>query len=347
MKPIKLKLENFASYKKEEIDLEMLTSRPLFLITGNTGSGKSTIFDGIIYALYGRTSGGKDIETLRNTLAKDEEETKVSLEFSIGDEVFLIERSVGYQKEKNKSQTQGKLSLENLTNKEFLGSKKKEVNELIEELIGLTYEQFRKVVLLPQGQFDKLLNSNSKEKKEIMGTLFGTDIYKEFSEELKTKKKILKDERVLFEGRIISDIRHLGIESLEENFVLGQEIFDRIKEYLIGKKDDLVEQKTLTLKKKEELEKVSSELEEAKRICLEFHRLEELKERANKHKEKEAEFNVKKSDLDKTYILKEKKPYIESLLVVREHIKDLEAIKVQLHNSIEENLKEEDRKSVV
>ncbi len=185
----------FGPYKDQEtIDFTQLKDNRLFVIAGNTGAGKTTIFDGICFALYGSASGqDRDkIQMLRSDFADDDIHTSVELEFMIKGRTYRILRQLGHVKQGNKSKTGERY--------EFVEQKKtgeipcvdrqivSEIDRKVEALIGLTREQFIQIVMLPQGEFRKLLTSKTENKEEILRRLFKTDTYKQITEKLRIKK---------------------------------------------------------------------------------------------------------------------------------------------------------------
>lgn len=195
MKPLKLKMTAFGPYKNtEEIDFADLQGNQLFVISGSTGSGKTTIFDGICFALYGSASGSDRSESriLRSDFADDASHTCVEMEFEIHGKVYRILRQMGHVKKGNKSATGERYEFFERTED---GEKPcverqivSEINRRVEEIIGLTQNQFSQIVMLPQGEFRKLLTSETDNKEEILRKIFKTEPYKLISERLKQKK---------------------------------------------------------------------------------------------------------------------------------------------------------------
>ena len=199
MKPVYLSFKAFGPYvQKQEIDFEALEKSGLFLICGETGSGKTTILDAICYALYGKSSGGSrgDISSMRCQLADEKEDTEVEYIFRSGNDIYKFTRQLRYgRKNLNSFQNVLKLNAEGVFEPIYANPKIRDVEETAERLIGLTYEQFRQVIVLPQGQFEKLLTSTSEEKEKILVTLFGAEKWQKCAEmvydkALAEKKKI-------------------------------------------------------------------------------------------------------------------------------------------------------------
>ncbi|WP_010094528.1 AAA family ATPase [Ornithinibacillus scapharcae] len=202
MRAIRLSMRAFGPYlEKQMIDFEMLGDESIFLITGPTGAGKTTIFDAICYALYGRASGSdRDQDSLRSHFAAIDEPTEVEFRFALNNHVYEIIRNPKQQKKKERgegfTEEPAKAILYEIVNgeKQLLSSRIKDVNESIEEKLGFDYEQFRKMVLIPQGEFRKLISENSKEREAILQKIFRTYFYEKMTEELKAQAKDLESQ---------------------------------------------------------------------------------------------------------------------------------------------------------
>lgn len=195
MRPLKLKMTAFGPYKNtEEIDFANLQGNQLFVISGSTGSGKTTIFDGICFALYGSASGSDRSESriLRSDFADDATHTAVEMEFEIHGKNYRVLRQMSHVKKGNKSPTGERFEFFELTAEGEKPAVERqivsEINRRIEEIVGLTQNQFSQIVMLPQGEFRKLLTSETDNKEEILRKIFKTEPYKLISERLKKKK---------------------------------------------------------------------------------------------------------------------------------------------------------------
>src|SRR5690625_492026 len=196
MKPLKIKLTAFGPYKDtEEIDFTMLGSHRLFVISGKTGAGKTTVFDGICFALYGQASGSdrENTEMLRSHFAAENVHTKVELTFQLHGHTYRVLRQLGHVKKGNKSKTGDRYEFyEQIEEKEIPVVERQivsEINKKIEEMIGLSYDQFKQIVMLPQGEFRKLLTSDTENKEAILRKLFKTERYVKMNDILKEKKE--------------------------------------------------------------------------------------------------------------------------------------------------------------
>lgn len=195
MKPIQLKMTAFGPYKlTETIDFRKLQDNRLFVISGATGAGKTTIFDGICFALYGSGSGEdrRDTKNMRSDFATDDAHTTVELLFEIHKRQYRILRQLPHVKKGNKGATGERYEFFELVETEEIPVVERqivsEINKKVEEIIGLTQDQFSQIVMLPQGEFRKLLTSQTENKEAILRKIFKTEPYKMISERLKDKK---------------------------------------------------------------------------------------------------------------------------------------------------------------
>jgi exonuclease SbcC len=211
MKPIRLSMTAFGPYRDmETIDFSLLEDRRLFVISGNTGAGKTTIFDAICFALYGTASGEDRSEPrmLRSHFADDEVHTAVDYHFSVGKRTYRIFRQMAHRRGVNKNETGGKAELYETTSgyevpciDRFTVS---DVNLKMETVIGLTREQFSQIVMLPQGEFRKLLTSDTENKEEILRRIFRTGLYQKIEDRFQQRNRELQD--ALKQAKSMQDI---------------------------------------------------------------------------------------------------------------------------------------------
>ena len=189
MRPIKLTVSAFGPYAgKEVLDMDQLGERGLYLITGDTGAGKSTLFDAIMFALYGVTSARKRTAgEMRSTYAEPGTETYVELVFEYGGKRYTVRRSPEYMREKLRGEGFVKNAPEaDLTDSNGMHlTKLTEVNSRLNDIIGLTAEQFSGIAMIAQGEFQKVLQADTKERQAIFRKLFNTENYETFSFRLK------------------------------------------------------------------------------------------------------------------------------------------------------------------
>ena len=330
MKPIRLELKEFGPYKNEIIEWDRIINEPIFLITGKTGSGKSTLFDAITYALYNKTTGGKDIASLRTKTALDKDKTQVNFDFELSGKKYRIERTLAYLKAGNKNLTSGKVALMQYNNEklEVIATKEQEVKEKIEELIGLDDKQFCQIIILPQGKFKEFLLSKSSEKKETLRSLFNTYFYQKFVEQLQEQGKKLDNSHKQKEKELITRFEQFDIEEeltkfeylKDENFeeILG--IINSQEETVKNEKKELLKLERSFSKEKEkfiELSKLNDKFTQLKNNKLE---LEELSKKEDYHSRLKLEVE-KLKELQKS---KDKIIEYASLLTKKMKLKKLE-----------------------
>ena len=233
MRPIKLVLSAFGPYaSKIELDLSKLGENGVYLITGDTGAGKTTIFDAITFALFGKPSGDiRDVKTLRSEYAKEEIETYVELDFIYHDEKYHIYRRPEYtytHVQKNgevKQRSKATDAYLILPNGERI-VKPTEVTKQVEQLLGMKRDQFRQIAMIAQGSFLEILNADTKERGKLFEKVFMTSKYSVLMDRLNLMAKesylALNDAKLRLQ-QIISDVR--VPEILQEQYAQTLETF--------------------------------------------------------------------------------------------------------------------------
>jgi exonuclease SbcC len=187
MKPLQLTMRAFGAYADEQtIDFTLLGDKNFFLIHGPTGSGKTTILDAISFALYGSASGDlRESKSLRSDYAPAEQKTEVEFTFKSGEHIYQVLRAPEQELKKQRGEGTRKVpaaaalfKLLSDGSKDPLAAKSDEVTKKITEIIGFKAEQFRQIVLLPQGEFRRFLIAESKDRKAILETIFKTELYR-------------------------------------------------------------------------------------------------------------------------------------------------------------------------
>ncbi|WP_423157556.1 exonuclease subunit SbcC [Staphylococcus warneri] len=309
MKPMMLKLNNFGPFLNETIDFRNIDQNQLFLISGKTGSGKTMIFDAIVYALYGEASTKNRKENdLRSHFADGNSAMQVTFEFELNNKLFKIVRTGPYIKEGNTTKTPAKLNVFEYIENEFdlRESMVNAGNQFIIDLIGVNAEQFRQLFILPQGEFKKFLLSNSKEKQGILRTLFNSERFEEIEKQLNENvknEKIQIEERYKNIERLWNDLHTFENDELEELKSINVHQTDKIIEVLhrfneFGKK---IGRKKYEQKKnnENEIEKVEQKLSDNKELELNLNELNKSESTLKQLKQKENNINQQRERLNK------------------------------------------------
>lgn len=296
MKPLYLELQAFGPYvEKQTVDFQKLSEKGIFLIKGKTGSGKTTVFDAMTFALYGGGSGENekskngrnDLEEWRCSQADDNIDTYVSFTFSVYGRKYRFTRKLVKKRVKFSAEYEaGEIDEEGNVIPFFENPKKDSLTEKAEELIGLSKEQFRQVVLLPQGQFEIFLTASSKDKEKILQNIFESEKWEKYAEKFfdaaQSRKVVLSELR----AEIQNSLNEENIETLEE---LEKLINQQKKELEVvnSKHDDFKGEE----KQKQLVEDIS--------LFEQFKSLHELERERKKLVDQKDEFAQKKVDFEK------------------------------------------------
>ncbi len=349
MKPIKLILCGWGPYKdKQEIDFEKLNNRGLFLVTGATGAGKTTLFDGIAYALYGNMSGTvREKNSVRSDFAKGDTPTYVELSMTHAGEQYHIYRNPEYlrpKKRKSGSQDMTKekeravLTLP--TGETVEGSS--EVNRKIQELLRLDYRQFKQLSLIAQGEFAKLLTATSSEKTRIFREIFNTEMYEKMTGELRFRAGALYKQVMEYRHKMEEDVSFFlpGNEDKQAwEELVGEKNYryDQVIDFLeTAKKQQESECKTL----KEEVLKAEKRAEEAATRYAECERITEMFQKLEREKTRKEELAFMEKEIT---ILAGKLEQAEKALAVYGYEQEWRLISLQLQEMAKntEHLREE------
>ena len=303
MKPLKLTMSAFGSYAGKNVIDFTGQQQGIFLITGDTGAGKTTIFDAITYALYNQTSGGeRNGNMMRSQYAQPEAETYVELEFLYRGQTYRVRRNPDYKI--TKTLKNGKIreqkvphSVElTLPDGTVFPEKKNATDAKIIEILGLTADQFSQIVMIAQGDFLKLLYTKSDERKMIFSKLFRTDIYWKIQENLR-RKSMEMDERIQENDRAFEQEKSRIIPLPESEELPLDELVERLRERV---KDALKEQ-NLRRANVEELNKKITKYEEINKLFVSLEKIrrtgKELEARQAESKERRQQIeNARKAD---------------------------------------------------
>ncbi len=355
MRPIKLIISAFGPYAGcETIDFEKLGSKGLYLITGDTGAGKTTIFDAITYALYGRTSGKiRTSNMLRSKYALPETPTFVKMEFVYRDKVYKIERNPEYERPKIHGEgTTTQLARASLiypdSRPEVSGSG--DVTNAVNELIRLDYEQFTQIAMIAQNDFLKLLLADTNERRKIFSKIFNTYPYERLQIKLNEKAGDLKRQ---VENQNLSIEQYVDGVKCSDSYVLQQALNDIKKNKtehgieqilsvisgIINNDDEkikVINNKIISIEKNQE--DVNKKIAEVERDNLAIKQLNEAKDfveknqpllekfqqeiilcKADEPKQKELEYEIKEQELSMP-------EYDRLSEIKREYTRDLEKI---------------------
>ena len=297
MKPLKLTMSAFGSYAGKNVIDFTGQQQGIFLITGDTGAGKTTIFDAITYALYNQTSGGeRNGNMMRSQYAQPETETYVELEFLYRGQTYRVRRNPDYKI--TKTLKNGKIreqkvphSVElTLPDGTVFPEKKNATDAKIIEILGLTADQFSQIVMIAQGDFLKLLYTKSDERKMIFSKLFRTDIYWKIQENLR-RKSMEMDERIQENDRAFEQEKSRIMPLPESEELPLDELVERLRERL---KDALKEQ-NLRRANVEELNKKITKYEEINKL---FVSLEKIRQTGRELEARQVESKERRQQIE-------------------------------------------------
>lgn len=289
MKPILLHLKNIGPFRDETIDFSQLGD--MFLICGKTGAGKSTIFNAITYALYGKLSGSHSQikgNQIRSDFAAENEEASITLIFLHRDSCYKIERilpSIHLNKKNTVTKQSETIQLLKKEGSEFqlISNQKSEADSIIESVLGLTVEEFSRIILLPQGEFAAFLRQNSNGKRETLLKLFPLDGYENIIKVIKEKSDSEKNKLAAVEQQLISFGEYNPQE--QEKLILS---FDEVLSTNEKK------QKTLN----DNLNKLRQNIDNTKNLIQDFIRHDELERKLSDHLQFEKEIMQKEKQIN-------------------------------------------------
>lgn len=359
MRPLVLTLSAFGPYAGEEtIDFTRLGTKGLYLITGDTGAGKTTIFDAIVFALYGEASGeARGAEMLRSKYAAADSPTFVCMKFVYRDAVYQITRNPEYRRpaKKGDGYTNHKADAELLYPDGRIVMKNREVTKAVTELLGLDKNQFTQIAMIAQGDFLRLLYARTEERSKIFREIFHTKAYQTLQERLKAETGTLRQEYEALQKSIDQYLE--GVLCKEETFrarmdtvrqnrraIPAEEIVVLLKEQIEKEEEQLLQlQKQLGIYEKEleqlhqiigranERKKRKRDLEEAEKQIARFApSLDAMRKQYQEKQQAFQAFEKERARLDKLYqdsleMLKQKETQEQLRLQVERLRKDVEA----------------------
>lgn len=373
MRPIKLTISAFGPYaSKQVIDFEELKGRNIFVISGKTGAGKTTIFDAISYALYGEASGeSRETDSLRSHFADDNTETYVELEFELRGEKYTVNRVPKQKKKKARGEGYTEKSADatlTLPDGKVI-TKVKNVTDKIIEILGITREQFKQIVMLAQGEFKKLLLADSVEREGIFRKIFNTYDFEKIQAELKDKAANLSKNRTKSKHEMEINLKNikgehdivideyvdfpLVIEKLKDLLERDNNIYKTLNEEgkevdnnlqvknqekaIIETNNNLIKEKEIITKALEELLSKEDEYKNKSKTIIDGKNAKEVKyiedkliETTKKLTKREEDYNLSLKNIDS---LKLKQEEANRLLQIEESKEcDREKLSVEINN---------------
>lgn len=330
MRPLKITMSAFGPYAGEvTLDMQKLGKSGIYLITGDTGAGKTTIFDAISYALYGEASGNyRENTTLRSKYASADTPTFVELEFEYNNEIYKINRNPEYPRPNKRGEgfTKQSANAELVMPDGSVITKIKEVNAKVEEIIGINKNQFSQIAMIAQGDFRKLLNCETNERSKIFRKIFKTEPYHNIEIKLSSLFNELKRNREKEKSGIEQYINQL---KCNENDTLSLELEraksgDVLIEDVIKLAGEIINKDTLEYTKTQKnIESINEEIEKINSNIKLYENQEATKKAYAKASAKLEELKTKRNECEKAY---------KSAEAQRERLDDLTR-KINLINS--------------
>ena len=357
MKPLKIKISAFGPYKNcIDIDFEKLGESGIFLITGDTGAGKTTIFDSISFALFGEVSGSnRPVPSVRSDFADNDTETFVELEFTHKNKKYKIRRNPAYERTKKRGEGTTKTSADaSLEYDDKVISGTKNVDIKIEEILGINSKQFKQISMLAQGEFLKILFAESKDRTEIFRRIFDTDIYNQIAKRLADKTRIakaeleqLKDYFAINSSNIVwkdgiqsvqpKDVNELFIqeilEKLQQEIKINSEQFEKCQEQISKQSDENSNMEKEIMAQKDKNDKIDrcQKLQEEQKV---------LQEKQEDIKQKEILIQKSQEIINKILPKEDKKKELEREILQKQKVLQDISEKIELGKKKEEKFKQ-------
>lgn len=353
MKPINLTISAFGPYKdKVSIDFTKLGENGIFLITGDTGAGKTSIFDAISFALFGEVSGSnRPIQSVRSDFAEIDAETLVELEFMHKNKTYKILRNPSYEKPKKKGEGFTKKTADaSLEYDDVVIAGIKNVDAKIEEILGINAKQFKQIAMLAQGEFLKILFAESKDRTEIFRKIFDTNIYNSISRKLKERLKENEEKLNSLKNSFVTNIANilwdetniLEITAKELNEVDIENILEKLKEELENNKKENIQIEEVIKKLEKEIKQEDEKIKKQEELNTKIDNYNLLLKEKEVLKNQEKEIDILKIKIEQNQKIKEVvKPKEENVINQKENIKNIEKELANLNNLIELGNKKE------
>lgn len=357
MKPLKIKISAFGPYKNcIDIDFEMLGESGIFLITGDTGAGKTTIFDSISFALFGEVSGSnRPVPSVRSDFADNDTETFVELEFTHKNKKYKIRRNPAYERTKKRGEGTTKTSADaSLEYDDKVISGTKNVDIKIEEILGINSKQFKQISMLAQGEFLKILFAESKDRTEIFRRIFDTDIYNQIAKRLADKTRIAKAELEQLKDYFAINSSNIvwkdGIQSVQPkdvNELFIQEILEKLQQEIKVNSEQFGKCQEQISKQSDENSKMEKEITAQKDKNDKIDRCQKLQEEQKVLQEKQEDIKQKEILIQKSQEIinkilpkEDKKKELEKEISQKQKVLQDISEKIELGKKKEEKFKQ-------
>lgn len=357
MKPLKIKISAFGPYKNcIDIDFEKLGESGIFLITGDTGAGKTTIFDSISFALFGEVSGSnRPVPSVRSDFADNDTETFVELEFTHKNKKYKIRRNPAYERTKKRGEGTTKTSADaSLEYDDKVISGTKNVDIKIEEILGINSKQFKQISMLAQGEFLKILFAESKDRTEIFRRIFDTDIYNQIAKRLADKTRIAKAELEQLKDYFAINSSNIvwkdGIQSVQPkdvNELFIQEILEKLQQEIKVNSEQFGKCQEQISKQSDENSKMEKEITAQKDKNDKIDRCQKLQEEQKVLQEKQEEIKQKEILIQKSQEIinkilpkEDKKKELEKEISQKQKVLQDISEKIELGKKKEEKFKQ-------
>lgn len=333
MRTLLLEFQAFGPYKhKQTLDFTELGEESLFLITGPTGAGKTTIFDAICFSLYGKASGtDRDHDTLRSDFSNHDTETFVRFTFSVKDAAYRVLRKpkqwVPKRRGEGLKEEPATAVLETYIDGAFVvtDSKINEVNDKIKAILGLDYDQFLKMIMIPQGEFRRLISENSQEREQILQKLFQTAKYAELQDYFKDK--------VREEAQQLTDLQQ-GLQfewqripwEVEIDQLTTPQLLERLETKITETKQQIEHNETKQTELKQTMNQKNIALQHQTQLLEAFHEYETKQRERTVLLEKEPAITEKRQTLDRA----------EKAATLDYYYQDYQSRKQEVHNKAAE-----------
>lgn len=357
MKPLKIKISAFGPYKNcIDIDFEKLGESGIFLITGDTGAGKTTIFDSISFALFGEVSGSnRPVPSVRSDFADNDTETFVELEFTHKNKKYKIRRNPAYERTKKRGEGTTKTSADaSLEYDDKVISGTKNVDIKIEEILGINSKQFKQISMLAQGEFLKILFAESKDRTEIFRRIFDTDIYNQIARRLADKTRIAKAELEQLKDYFAINSSNIvwkdGIQSVQPkdvNELFIQEILEKLQQEIKVNSEQFGKCQEQISKQSDENSKMEKEITAQKDKNDKIDRCQKLQEEQKVLQEKQEDIKQKEILIQKSQEIinkilpkEDKKKELEKEISQKQKVLQDISEKIELGKKKEEKFKQ-------